>query len=64
MKEEELKILREKLEKMKEDSIFLSNVCLSYRHDFGLLPPEVQCTLMNMCRRWIMAISNNLDLKK
>lgn len=41
------------------DEKFIFNVCLSYRHDFGLLPKEEQDTLIFECKEWMRAIKNN-----
>lgn len=35
----------------------INSACLSYRHDFGLLPIEEQNLLRNQCKWWFEAIS-------
>jgi hypothetical protein len=41
------------------DEKFIFNVCLSYRHDFGLLSKDEQNVLIFECKGWIRAIKNN-----
>lgn len=41
---------------------FYENVCLSYRHDFGLLSQEEKEKLMYECKEWFRAIRNNADV--
>jgi hypothetical protein len=41
------------------DEKYILNVCLSYRHDFGLLSKEEQDTLKFECKEWMRAIKNN-----
>ena len=41
------------------DNKFIINVCLSYRHDFGLLNKEEQDRIMFECKEWMRAIKNN-----
>lgn len=38
---------------------FITNVCLSYRHDFGLMDENQQSNLAFECREWMRAIVNN-----
>lgn len=38
---------------------FIENVCLSYRHDFGLMAQDEQQRLRFECKEWARAISNN-----
>jgi hypothetical protein len=45
---------------IKPDNEFINNACLSYAHDFGLMPPEDQEMLRNQCVWWINAINNSL----
>lgn len=44
--------------------IFIDNVCLSYRHDFGLMTEEEQKKLRFECKEWMRAISNNWEYFK
>lgn len=41
------------------DPKFIDNVCISYRHDFGLLNKEEQDKLRFECKEWMRAIKNN-----
>ena len=38
---------------------FIDNVCLSYRHDFGLLSEDEQNKVRFECKEWMRAIKNN-----
>jgi hypothetical protein len=38
---------------------FIENVCLSYRHDFGLMTEQDRQRLRFECKEWMRAISNN-----
>lgn len=40
---------------------FVNNVCLSYRHDFGLMPEDGRNKLLFECREWMRAITNNWE---
>ncbi len=42
------------------DDKFKANVCLSYRHDFGLMSKEEQDMFMFEAKEWMRAIINNL----
>ena len=39
--------------------IFIENVCLSFRHDFGLMAEQDKQRLRFECSEWMRAISNN-----
>jgi len=41
------------------DNKFISNICLSYRHDFGLLNDKEKDAIVFECKEWIRAIENN-----
>ena len=41
------------------DTKFIDNVCLSYRHDFGLLDKKEQDKVRFECKEWMRAIKNN-----
>lgn len=41
------------------DLKFIDNVCISYRHDFGLLSKEEQDKVRFECKEWMRAIKNN-----
>lgn len=41
------------------DPKFINNVCLSYRHDFGLLSEDEQNKVRLECKEWMRAIKNN-----
>lgn len=40
---------------------FIDNVCLSYRHDFGLIAEQDRQRLKFECKEWMRAISNNWE---
>jgi hypothetical protein len=44
--------------------IFIDNVCLSYRHDFGLMAEQDKQRLRFECKEWMRAISNNWEYFK
>ena len=48
------------INKRKNDYKFIQNVCLSYRHDFGLMSVDEQNNLIFEAKEWIRAITNNL----
>jgi len=41
------------------DPKFIDNVCLSYRHDFGLLSEDEKNKVRFECKEWMRAIKNN-----
>lgn len=45
------------------DEDFITNVCLSYRHDYGLLSDDEINILRFECKEWMRAIVNNWDNK-
>lgn len=40
---------------------FINNVCISYRHDFGLMTKEEQEIVRFECKEWMRAIINNYE---
>ena len=52
---------KENLEKLFSDESFIGNVCLSYRHSFGLMNEEDKEKLKFQCKEWMRSILNNLD---
>jgi len=38
---------------------FIQNVCLSYRHDFGLMSEKDKQLILFECKEWMRAITNN-----
>jgi len=38
---------------------FIDNVCLSFRHDYGLMAEQDKQRLRFECKEWMRAISNN-----
>jgi len=42
-----------------DDPKFIDNVCLSYRHDFGLLNDKDKMLTRLECKEWMRAIKNN-----
>lgn len=43
------------------DEDFITNVCLSYRHDYGLLDENERALIRFECKEWLRAIVNNWD---
>ena len=43
------------------DDKFIGNVCLSYRHDFGLMSEDEKDKLIFECKEWMRAIKNNAN---
>lgn len=43
-----------------DDDKLIANICLSYRHDFGLLSMVEQNKIKYNCRLWLRAIKNNV----
>ena len=44
--------------------VFIENVCLSFRHDYGLMPERDRERLRFECKEWMRAISNNWEYFK
>ena len=42
-----------------EDTELVDNICLSYRHDFGLLSDDEKNRVRQDCKRWAKAIKDN-----
>jgi hypothetical protein len=42
-----------------DNNAFVENVCLSFRHDFGLLSEQDKQKIRFECMEWIRAINNN-----
>ena len=42
-----------------ENENLIENMCLSFRHDFGLLPKLIQEDLKRDCKNWLIAYENN-----
>jgi len=40
---------------------FIENVCLSWRHDFGLLAEQDKQLIRFDCKEWMRAIDNNYE---
>ena len=38
----------------------IGNMCLSFRHDFGLLPKLIQEDLKRDCKNWLISYENNI----
>ena len=43
------------------DEDFITNLCLSYRHDYGLLGATERNLIRFECKEWLRAIINNWD---
>lgn len=50
---------KENIEKLFLDWTFINNVCLSFRHDYGLLDDYDRNAIRFECREWFRAILNN-----
>lgn len=48
-----------KIKERFESTEFIDNVCLSYRHDFGLMSDKEKQQLRFECKEWFRAIENN-----
>jgi hypothetical protein len=44
-----------------ENDKLVSNMCISFRHDFGLLPKLIQEDLKRDCKEWLRAYENNKE---
>jgi hypothetical protein len=44
-----------------ENEKLVSNMCISFRHDFGLLPKLIQEDLKRDCKEWLRAYDNNKE---
>ena len=53
-----------KLKDLFTDENFIENVCLSYRHDFGLMTDLQREQLIFECKEWMRAIENNYQYAK
>jgi hypothetical protein len=54
----------DELNKRFSSDIFIDNVCLSYRHDFGLLSEDQKKQCRSECKTWMRAIANNWEYFK
>lgn len=52
-----------KLKDLFTDENFIENVCLSYRHDFGLMTDLQREQLIFECKEWMRAIENITNTK-
>ena len=43
---------------------FIENVCLSFRHDYGLMAEQDRQRLRFYCKEWMRAITNNWEYFK
>ena len=62
--EEVKKMVEEKLRELSNDPKFLFDICLSFRHDFGLLSAELQEGINFQAKEWLRAIQNNLKTRE
>jgi hypothetical protein len=44
---------------LRDDPHFIDNLCLSFRHDFGLLNDEEQQKVRFECKEWLRSLYNN-----
>jgi len=49
----------DELDERFNSDVFIDNVCLSYRHDFGLMAKQDKQKLRFECKEWIRGIRNN-----
>jgi hypothetical protein len=55
-----LKKLKCKLLELSKNDNFIGNVCLTMRHDYGMLSAIEKRSLQYECRQWILAILGNM----
>lgn len=55
---------QKKLKELFSDENFIENVCLSYRHDFGLMAEQDKQRIRFECKEWMRAIENNYEWAK
>lgn len=55
----DVETFRKELTTHLDDKKLIENMCLSYRHDFGLMTPEEQQALRFEAREWLRAYRNN-----
>ena len=53
--------LKKQVEARFESSIFVENVCVSYRHDYGAIDHKERLKLQFECKEYMRAILNNWD---
>jgi len=58
------KFCKDEVIKRFQSDKFIDNVCLSYRHDFGLMSEEDKKMLRFECKEWMRAIVNNWNYFK
>ena len=58
------KMVEERLSELSNDPKFLFDICLSFRHDFGLLSAELQEGINFQAKEWLRAIQNNLKTRE
>jgi len=46
---------------LKDNSKLVDNMCMSYRHDFGLMAEQDKQTLRFECKEWLRAYENNRE---
>lgn len=54
---------KSELEEAFKDELFISNVCFSYDHSYGLQSEERQAEISFQCKEWMRAISNNWEYR-
>ena len=55
---------KDKLEKLFSDEFFIDDVCLSVRHDFGLMNDNDKEYMRLQCKEWMRSILYNYDYHK
>jgi hypothetical protein len=47
--------------KVRTDHAFISDVCFSYNHSFGIMPEIERDMLIWQCKEWIASINKNIE---
>jgi hypothetical protein len=54
----------EDIESRFQNEDFITNLCLSYRHDYGLMGTDERNLIRLKCKEWLRSILNNWDNKR
>lgn len=46
---------------LQDNNKLIENMCMSYRHDFGLMKEEEKNSLRFECKEWLRAYENNRE---
>ena len=47
------------IDKIRDNQNFIQNMCISYRHDYGLLSDSDRRLVELQCKEWLRSLSNN-----